>query len=533
MPQRETGKQRAQRIPPDYFRGGNLLDRGRVILAAVAAAAALGWWGLGIVANHHADLWASPGRVAAAHATIETNCSACHVDFVPIRDDAWAKSWSSDLRATDQKCLKCHHDLSHDKANPLGHHLTTNSGQLACSTCHHEHLGPSHALARTADSSCTMCHGRQNVAELLVHHEQSLLAKGAAPWSKITAFDRDHPDFRSISTADPRKLKFSAFTHRLHMTPGMGIDTDHKPVFTAGMLSAADKPRYAPGQKDAELVKLDCGACHQPQSSGFGIKQIAGLPSAVLPTQSSGAYLLPIIYENQCQACHPLTIDPSAGLKAGSGGEWETVPHRLSRDKLAFAVRSHWEHLYLKDHPEQVQTLLPKPDHHYADNKQADQWINERVIASLNHLRATCQKCHEYNEKPSVGPALYDKLADELLPPVLPVAIPRPWLQYAQFSHAAHRSASFDGRTIRCADCHRGADVDEQSPATGSGNSESDRSKPMLPQRDMCLKCHTSRSESSDSSPGGARTDCAECHRYHNRDTRWSSRFSVPPQPED
>jgi hypothetical protein len=187
------------------------------------------------------------------------------------------------------------------------------------------------------------------------------------------------------------------------------------------------------------------------------------------------------------------------------------VPHRLPRDKLAAAVRSHWEHRYLQDHPEQAQTLLPKPDHRYDENKQAGQWINERVTASLNHLRATCQKCHNYDQQTEKTPAIDDKLADALLPDIAPVAIPRPWLEFAKFSHAAHRSTTLDGRTIRCADCHRGAEIDSASPAAELVNKENEKPLPMLPHRDVCLKCHSTKAD------GGARTDCAECHRFHDR----------------
>lgn len=539
MPPRETGKQRAERIPPDYFRGGNRLDRGRVILAAIAAAAAMGWWGIGVVANRRSDLWASPGRVAAAHAAIETNCTACHVEFAPIRHDAWAKLWSTDRHAADENCRKCHHDLSHDKVNRLGHHLTTNADSLSCSTCHHEHLGRSHLLAHTADSSCTMCHGREKVAELLVDQAKSLLPKGAPGWSKVTAFDGDHPDFRSLTKSDPRKLKFTGFSHRLHMTPGMGVDANHKPVFTVGMLATtADKGRYAPGQPDEDLVRLDCASCHQLQSGGPAVKP-AGLPSAVSANDSSGAYMQPVVFELHCQACHPLTIDPSKELASGSptrkrGSADEvnsafdaaaTVPHRLPRDKLAVAVRSHWEHRYLTEHPEAVKTLSPKPDHPVTETREADAWIRERVTASLNHLRATCQKCHEYDDRGSNSLAIADKLADELLPPVAPVAIPRPWLEFAKFNHWAHRESMLDGRTIRCTDCHRGADGNEQSPSLSETAksrsseiaSDAANSRPMLPNRDICLKCHTTKSDGTAASPGGARTDCFECHRFHGR----------------
>jgi hypothetical protein len=531
MPSRETGKQRAERIGPDYFRGGNRLDRGRVILAAIAAAVAIGGWGVGLVASRRSDLWASPGPVAAAHATIETKCATCHVEFTPIRDDAWAKLWSADRHAADANCRACHHDLSHDKADPLGHHLTTNADSLCCSTCHHEHRGRTQLLAHTADSSCTMCHSREKVAELLVDQTNSLLPKGAAGWSKVTTFDVDHPDFRSLANSDPRKLKFTRFAHRLHMTPGMAVDKDHKPVFAVGMLATtADKARYAPGQPDEDLVTLDCASCHQLQGAGVAAKQATGLPSAVASKDSSGAYMQPVVFELHCQVCHPLAIDPSNesrsvdGLAAAAEPE-ATVPHRLARDKLAAAVRSHLEHRYLTEHPEAVKTLSPKPDHPFAENKEAEAWIKDRITASLNHLRATCQKCHEYDDRRLDSKAIDDKLADELLPLVAPVAVPGPWLQFAKFNHAAHRSTTLNGRPIRCDDCHRGANGDDQSTATDSAatSSASDiandaaRSPLMLPHRDICLKCHTTQSDGTTASPGGARTDCFECHRFHGR----------------
>jgi hypothetical protein len=250
------------------------------------------------------------------------------------------------------------------------------------------------------------------------------------------------------------------------------------------------------------------------------------LPSAVSSNDSSGAYMQPVVFELHCQACHPLTIDPSkpsrsaAGL-AGAVEPEATVPHRLPRDKLAAAIRSHWEHRYLTEHPETVKTLSPKPDHPITENKEAEAWIRERVTASLNHLRATCQKCHEYDDRRSNSPAIADKLADDLLPPVAAVAIPRPWLEFAKFNHWAHRESMLDGRTIRCTDCHRGADgAGTSTPsATADNSSQNDaaRSPLLLPHRDICLKCHTTKSDGAASSPGGARTECFECHRFHGR----------------
>ena len=47
MPLRETAKQRAKRIDGRVLDGSRWLERGRFLLAGVAAIVAIGWWGAG------------------------------------------------------------------------------------------------------------------------------------------------------------------------------------------------------------------------------------------------------------------------------------------------------------------------------------------------------------------------------------------------------------------------------------------------------------------------------------------------------
>ena len=126
MSLRETGKQRAKRIDPRVLEGSRWLERGRFILAGVAALVAIGWWGVGMQFRR-ADAWASPGPVAAVHATWANDCNACHTDFKPIRDDALLIS--SEARSiADEKCQKCH-PVAHkdDPLGPFGHHALNTS----------------------------------------------------------------------------------------------------------------------------------------------------------------------------------------------------------------------------------------------------------------------------------------------------------------------------------------------------------------------------------------------------------------------
>jgi len=516
MPLRETAKQRAKRIDGRVLDGSRWLERGRFLLAGVAAIVAIGWWGLGMTFRR-ADAWTSPGPVAAVHATWANDCNACHTDYQAIRGDALLAS--SDARAVaDQKCQKCH-AVAHkdDLLGPFGHHaLTGNDFQLGCTTCHQEHRGTSQSLARTADGNCTMCHARDDLAKLVKG------TPAVADLKVVTQFSATgHPFFRSLGDPElgpaspkqvPRKLKFAQFSHQLHMMPGMARDSDHQAVWTLGQLAEADRARYAKkGQSLSEPVQLECGSCHQSESRGIERTKTGEASDASPPGNSSGAYMLPVVYENQCRACHPLTIEPCADDAAKP---CDTVPHRLTPAKLAEEVEKYWQDRYFKDHPTLQRRLLPLPgssqDVEYQD---ASDWVREQSRQSATHLNRVCGKCHQFTdeaarEQPRQRPASADELIDAIIPRVAPVEIPRKLLAHARFDHAAHRA-------VDCAACHQDA-----YPAKSSGDklsdSEPNESSLMIANRDKCRECHSPRQEDAASSRGGARFDCAECHRYHN-----------------
>src|SRR5262249_49478590 len=136
-------------------------------------------------------------------------------------------------------------------------------------------------------------------------------------WKDVTRFDGDlnhHPDFR-IPTEDPGKLKFN---HKVHLTEGMGCG------FTLDRIDKTQQGRYK--AENWGLVKLECSSCHQLENRGLGTRDRPLTPTLTsgLPAPRPGAYMAPIIYEQQCQACHPLTLRPKAGQ-----GPPVTVPHRL------------------------------------------------------------------------------------------------------------------------------------------------------------------------------------------------------------
>src|SRR5262245_43997681 len=107
---RETGKQRATRIPLDYYKQADPITRWKLGLSLVALVGALGWWAVGLAGSGAAGrLSYTHGPVARVHAAWDADCAACHVDFAPISGSAsWTRSVGLDAKAGDAKCKTCH-----------------------------------------------------------------------------------------------------------------------------------------------------------------------------------------------------------------------------------------------------------------------------------------------------------------------------------------------------------------------------------------------------------------------------------------
>jgi hypothetical protein len=88
-----------------------------------------------------------------------------------------------------------------------------------------------------------------------------------------------------------------------------------------------------------------------------------------------------------------------------------------------------------------------------------------------------CGYCHG---QPTRGP--------DGLPEFAKPDVPNRWLPHARFGHESHRM-------LKCEECHEGA---RQSSQT---------SDVLIPDMQKCAECHNHRV--------GARSDCVECHGYH------------------
>lgn len=465
MTARETGKQRASRIPLDYFKHPDGIVRTKLTLTLLALAAAGLWCASGLFGDDRGRLRYSHGPLAAVHATWEADCEACHVPFAPISGGHWLASFEKPQLA-DSRCETCHSGTTH-------HQNQKPSEVVGCGTCHRDHQGRDASLVRMADSNCTNCH-----QQLPAH----TLDGTAAFHATVTRFAAgEHPEFKVRPEPQRGKLKFN---HALHLTAGLNASWQLKHI-----RSPEERERYrkqqAPGkQADQDLVQLDCASCHQ----------LDGRPGE---PRADGEYFLPINYEQQCRACHPLTFDERLpGL---------TIPHRLQPAE----VRTFLWGAYVEravDNPAVRQRLLrPLPLREFREEEDkarqavagqldaVEGFLYKQVIAEkekqLYSGKTTCGECHYYESKP--GQRVPDR--------IVPTAVPNVWFEHARFNHRAHRA-------VNCQECH--APANQSTVATDI----------LLPTMNDCLKCHAPRRSEGGKVVGGARFDCTECHRYHNGD---------------
>src|ERR1700733_4797578 len=89
---RETGKDRWRRIPKNYFKGQDWLQRSKLLFSTLAVVLAVGWFASGVdwknpVSLKSTDvnsLRANHGTLAWVHASWDNKCDVCHVPFEPI-----------------------------------------------------------------------------------------------------------------------------------------------------------------------------------------------------------------------------------------------------------------------------------------------------------------------------------------------------------------------------------------------------------------------------------------------------------------
>jgi hypothetical protein len=327
----------------------------------------------------------------------------------------------------------------------------------------------------------------------------------------VTRFDQEHhPDLTASwasRSVDPSRI---IFNHALHLASGLTLEKEGVPL-TFVQLAPADRHRY--GWKDQQPLKgpiqLTCDSCHESDASEHATS-VARHTTKFGEPRAPGAYLLPIVYENHCAACHSLQFD--AKLPDAQARHGITAQEVLTDLKQLYAAEA------LKADPELLRQFVPPRPMPGRSESRANplfqQAIDEKVLTAARLLfgaaldeqvrrqaklpagRRGCVECHVM--KPTSGPIVnLGSLATfEIEPPLMtPV-----WQKSAMFNHRTHRA-------LGCAECHAGAFT-----------SKSNGDQLLLPKITQCVACHAPAGSQQAGRAGGATTACTECHRYHNGD---------------
>jgi len=447
-----TTKKLAQRIDLNYFKRPTGLKRAKFWLSVGVTALALVW-----IAWHGFSRDSrvySSGRMSEAHAVLEADCAACHVQTAGVFS----------AKATDAACLSCHD-------GPI-HHATQRSS-LGCATCHTEHRGRVNIVA-TSNESCSQCHGDLKTSASAAHFEAG-----------IHSFEDGHPQFAALrgNARDPGTIKVN---HAIHL----------KPI------------RRGPIGPN---VQLECGDCHRPQTPqaviyGKNASSEAPAPnweygdakfSVSEPTYSeseetvptpqgiltgyrakTGRELMaPVRFATACAGCHSLAFDKRFN---------EGVPHDTPAVVHAFLVKKFSE--YIAAHPGELREarnpgrdLTAKPFSSAVRVYTPKEWVAARISDAEELLwRKTCKQCH----------ALAMGVPRSNLPMVEPARTTVRWMPHAKFDHDAHRGFS-------CVSCHEKA------------LTSTEMSDVLLPGIATCKSCHAP-------GPEHAESRCFECHTYHD-----------------
>ena len=549
-----NNKEHVGRIRWDYFQFGRRapLTKWKFRIALIALFLVVLPTAAYFVAPRFVDGKSSPGTVHHVHSTWNMSCDACHVANRSV-DAFTSGKWN------EFKCQECH-------AGPVHHESAKLTAKQNCASCHRDHQGPDSAMTRSPDSDCTSCH-----ASLEKTYKDEFKAVAAGRWAdKITAFHVDHPEFKIVEatkagTLDPEVHRSLKFSHAMHMNAGIGVMEGAGQKTLADLKDPKDRERYRwvtaqvlkvpmSEVKDTEKIALNCASCHAldsaeqqpaletvfPNPSGIRPEPLAGtdkpfdltksisnLPrQSILPPRQKGEYYLPTVFEQHCKVCHPLRFDPSLPD--------EVIPHRLTATETRTFLERFYARTYLKDSPlaslptRRTTRLDPRLDFENLETpnapekeegKKANGVVDkvdakvgeaEKELATLTKkaerqvytIGDGCIKCHNLTTDAKTG--RIDNVKGGRAPVV--------WMEHSRFNHSSHHA-------MACIDCHAGAY--EKLPAT----LEAIR-KPLvekgpldLPGIQNCIQCHAPLgTDSLGAKTGGVRSNCTDCHTYHNGD---------------
>jgi predicted CXXCH cytochrome family protein len=458
----------------------------------------------------HADKTWETGKLSKAHAELENDCQACHVDaFVAVRDNA---------------CVACHTNAHQMKAAGLQRVALTGPGRpgpaaydhapldkmLAargekdfggrvkaffkktfnvpegrCVECHTEHEGAG-PMPATQQAFCADCH------DGLQGRLQSASMKSGV--GDASDFGLKHPQFRPFILAgydEAHPVPFAKRDARSGGNPLLGWKVQRvvldRPLQQAGGLKFTHAQHISATNGVAQMWRqvqpgagsgMDCKDCHK--------------------TDPSGTRYQPVRMETACQQCHSLGLETI-------GGTVRQLPHGQPAQVIA-DIRA-----FYGSGGSFRPTGLPvaryaraRPGEANMERRQADLARAAALLPGKGDamIRATfapgglCGECH------TVGFGGADGVR------IAPVAQPTRYLRNGWFDHRAHIGLDVRGPNGAvkwgCRDCH----------AAEKSNNANDL---LLPAVAKCQQCHTGEKGATNAKlvRSGTASSCAMCHDYH------------------
>ncbi len=121
----------------------------------------------------------SPGPLLEGHQPFNSNCAACHQPWTGV-----------ELASTG--CVDCHGKLPDSNPHSAikvsdntsgvirGKQIARFHDNLACRSCHSDHIGRSPDLAKISGGNCAWCHQHPSISQVSPHSKDPMLLEGAA-----------------------------------------------------------------------------------------------------------------------------------------------------------------------------------------------------------------------------------------------------------------------------------------------------------------------------------------------------------------
>jgi hypothetical protein len=428
----------------------------------------------------HADIGASPGKLASSHAAIETQCNRCHVPFggVPAR-----------------LCLTCHTALAERTARGIGFHATVKT--QPCTDCHKEHHGRDAQLSPPPPASFD-----HRITGFPLEADHARLAcdrchpanGGARRWVGLTMTcqschaDRAHHGTLGSDCARCHRASgwtpplFTLKDHRTPMTGGhgkLGCNDCHK----SGQHLAPEQACQTCHTQDHGGTTATCTTCHHVTT--WNNVTFAG--HTFTPAQLPGKH-----QTATCLACHPAFKFAKTSLVCATCHEKDQKHEPLGPCETCHSART-WKDMTF-DHDQASINFKLTGGHHQL--KCAACHTQKGTFAGASRA---CAGCHA---DVHVGALAVDHQAERQLPPVsgLPALVlaPARALRVSRPCTACHTTKLWKPSTLTAADHDRLG-----YPLLGGHATAA------------CARCHPTPTAFA-----GTTRACASCHpdvRHHGR----------------